>query len=127
MIKFILSSVACLMILYHSATYAQEESFISHDIVFHNDTIILKAKFCDPNRVKKPPVLLLIAGSGPTDMDGNNFMMKNDHLKLLAESLAKEGIATLRYNKRTIPDKGDMADHRLITEGAKTDYHNTCN
>ena len=38
---------------------------------------------------KKPPIVLLIAGSGPTDMDGNTnsggFSMKNNSLKLLAE------------------------------------------
>lgn len=48
------------------------------------------------------PVVLLIAGSGPTDMDGNNPQMKNNSLKMLAENLCAEGIATLRYDKRGI-------------------------
>jgi hypothetical protein len=47
-------------------------------------------------------VALIIAGSGPTDRDGNNPMMKNNSLKMLAESLAKNGIASLRYDKRAI-------------------------
>jgi hypothetical protein len=47
-------------------------------------------------------VALIIAGSGPTDRDGNNPMMKNNSLKMLAESLAKNGIASLRYDKRGI-------------------------
>jgi hypothetical protein len=55
---------------------------------------------------KKPPIVLLIAGSGPTDMDGNTnsggFSMKNNSLKLLAEGLAQRGIATLRFDKRGI-------------------------
>ncbi len=48
------------------------------------------------------PVVLLIAGSGPTDMDGNNPMMKNNSLKFLAEGLALKGIASLRFDKRGI-------------------------
>lgn len=55
---------------------------------------------------EKPPIVLLIAGSGPTDMDGNTnsggFSMKNNSLKLLAEGLAQRGIATLRFDKRGI-------------------------
>jgi uncharacterized protein len=53
--------------------------------------------------VKLPvPVALIIAGSGPTDRDGNNPAMKNNSLKMLAEALAKKGIASLRYDKRGI-------------------------
>ena len=47
-------------------------------------------------------VALLIAGSGPTDRDGNNSGMKNNSLKMLAQELSKNGIATLRYDKRGI-------------------------
>jgi len=55
-----------------------------------------------PN-IKPPfPVVLIIAGSGPTDRDGNNPMMKNNSLKMLATELAKNGIASLRYDKRGI-------------------------
>lgn len=48
------------------------------------------------------PVALIIAGSGPTDRDGNNPMMKNNSLKMLSAELAKKGIASLRYDKRGI-------------------------
>jgi alpha-beta hydrolase superfamily lysophospholipase len=50
------------------------------------------------------PVALIIAGSGPTDRDGNNPLLAgpNNSLKLLAEALADEGIATVRYDKRGI-------------------------
>lgn len=48
-------------------------------------------------------VALLIAGSGPTDRDGNNpDGGHNDSLKKLAQSLAKQGIASLRYDKRGV-------------------------
>jgi fermentation-respiration switch protein FrsA (DUF1100 family) len=49
---------------------------------------------------KKTPVALIIAGSGPTDRNGNNPMMKNESLKLLAYGLAAHNIASLRFDKR---------------------------
>src|SRR5437660_7150305 len=50
------------------------------------------------------PVVLLIAGSGPTDRDGNSSLLpgRNDHLKLLAEALGSRGISSLRYDKRGV-------------------------
>lgn len=51
----------------------------------------------------KVPVVLLIAGSGPTDRDGNTAGAgKNDSLEMLAAALAENGIASLRYDKRGI-------------------------
>ena len=49
-------------------------------------------------------VALLIAGSGPTDMDGNTTMgnIKNNSLKYLAEGLAENGIPSLRFDKRGV-------------------------
>ena len=45
---------------------------------------------------------MLHPGSGPTDRDGNNMMMRNDSLKLLSQGLLGEGIASLRIDKRGI-------------------------
>ena len=56
-----------------------------------------------PNNISnKVPVVILISGSGPTDRDGNNPVMKNNSLKQLAEALANNGIASVRYDKRGI-------------------------
>ena len=48
------------------------------------------------------PAALLIAGSGPTDRNGNNPATKNNALKMLAEALAAEGVTVLRYDKRGV-------------------------
>lgn len=49
------------------------------------------------------PVVLLIAGSGATDRDGNaSPMLDSDAYKLLAAALARDGIASLRYDKRGV-------------------------
>ncbi|MEJ7760833.1 MAG: alpha/beta hydrolase [Gemmatimonadaceae bacterium] len=50
------------------------------------------------------PVVLIIAGSGPTDRDGNSPALpgKNNSLRMLADGLASSGIASVRYDKRGI-------------------------
>ena len=50
------------------------------------------------------PGVVLVAGSGPTDRDGNNPLIPGriDTLRLIAERLARAGIASLRYDKRGI-------------------------
>ena len=50
------------------------------------------------------PMALIIAGSGPTDRNGNSPALPgpNNSLKMLADGLAARSIATLRYDKRGI-------------------------
>jgi uncharacterized protein len=51
----------------------------------------------------KVPAVLIVAGSGPTDRDGNNPLgVKAGSYRLLAEGLAADGIASLRFDKRGI-------------------------
>jgi len=70
-----------------------------------------------PSDVERPPVALLIAGSGTTDHDGNGPQIKPATLKKLSEQLAARKIATLRYNKRGAggwkPEFGRPEDFRF--------------
>jgi uncharacterized protein len=56
------------------------------------------------SELEKVPGVVLVAGSGPTDRDGNNLLVPEriDVLKRIAELLAEAGIATLRYDKRGV-------------------------
>ena len=56
------------------------------------------------SELQRVPGVVLIAGSGPTDRNGNNSLVPEriDLLKLLAERLAEAGIASLRYDKRGV-------------------------
>lgn len=57
------------------------------------------------------PLMVIIAGSGPTDHDGNSPTLpgKNNSLKMLAEGLSAEGIASIRYDKRGVGKNMSLA------------------
>jgi pimeloyl-ACP methyl ester carboxylesterase len=92
----------------------------------------LSAILFTPVNSKNPPVILIIAGSGPTDRDGNSPLLhgKNNSLLQLADSLAKHGIASLRYDKRgigkskadTIMKESDITIDTIADDAAKM-YH----
>ena len=75
----------------------------------HADLVLDGTLTLPPAGTGPIPVVLLIAGSGPTDRNGNNPVpagqpnsVKANSYKMLADSLATLGIATLRYDKRGV-------------------------
>jgi uncharacterized protein len=54
--------------------------------------------------IQKVPGVVMVAGSGPTDRDGNNPLIpaRVDVLKEIAQTLGRAGIASLRYDKRGV-------------------------
>ena len=73
-------------------------------VTLHTATGDLFGTLTVPVQKTRMPVALIIAGSGPTDRNGNNPMMKNESLHKLAIALADSGIASLRYDKRAIAE-----------------------
>lgn len=68
-----------------------------------NGGIISGTLMTPKNLQARTPVVLIIAGSGPTDRNGNNlYGVKANSYLLLAEALADNGIASFRYDKRLI-------------------------
>ncbi len=67
-----------------------------------------------------PPLVIMLAGSGPTDRDGNSALLpgRGDSLKLLAQALAARGIATLRYDKRGVAHSRRAAPDELALRPA---------
>ncbi|AUJ32156.1 MAG: alpha/beta fold hydrolase [Liquorilactobacillus nagelii] len=56
-----------------------------------------------PDNLEKPTIVLIVAGSGPTDRDGNNRLSgETNNLKQLAEQLAAHNVASLRFDKRGV-------------------------
>ena len=62
------------------------------------------------------PGVLLVAGSGPTDRNGNQPGLLNDSFRHLAEGLAGCGVASLRTDKRGIAESADAG----VEEGELT-------
>jgi hypothetical protein len=67
---------------------AIDSSYSEQEIVLTTSTGKIFGTLTLPVINKKVPVVLIIAGSGPTDRDGNNTMMKNDALKMIARELS---------------------------------------
>ncbi len=65
---------------------------------------------------KTKTAILLIAGSGPTDRDGNNTLgFTNNSLKMVADGLAEAGFAVLRFDKRGIAaSQAAVSDPRAL-------------
>lgn len=62
------------------------------------------------------PLILIVPGSGPTDLDGNNPMgVTANSYKLLAEGLAEKGISTVRVDKRGMFSSDGAGDPNAVT------------
>ena len=65
-----------------------------------------------PKGVENPPVVILVQGSGSSDM--NESYKENHPFEDIARGLAKQGIASIRYNKRYY-QYPELADTQHIT------------
>ena len=76
----------------------------SREVKFESHGLMLEGTLQMPIGVAgKAPAVLLLPGSGPTDRNGNSMLgITTDLYKQIAEELAKNGIASLRFDKRAI-------------------------
>lgn len=78
------------------------------NIILQTATGKIRGSLSVPSKVKKFPVVLIIAGSGPTDRNGNSIAGVNSNsYKILADSLLQYGVASVRYDKRGIAESKD--------------------
>jgi len=99
---------------YVTPEYAQQNKYYETKIAVKTGTMSLPGALCVPNNVKNPPVVILLAGSGPNDKD--ETIGPNKALKDLAVGLASNGIATYRYDKRTLVYGKDTKEIDLNAE-----------
>jgi hypothetical protein len=99
---------------YLTPDYAEQSKYYETKIAVKTGTMSLPGALCVPNNIKNPPVVILLAGSGPNDKD--ETIGPNKALKDLAVGLASNGIATYRYDKRTLVYGKDMKDATINTE-----------
>src|SRR6478609_9052815 len=84
--------------------YAQEETLLQKTNEGNMEGTLLL-----PDLKTKMPLVIIVAGSGPTDRDGNNEAMPNNSLKMIAEELQKNNIASFRFDKRGVGKSSDIA------------------
>jgi pimeloyl-ACP methyl ester carboxylesterase len=86
--------------LCHSQTETAPKSFNKEEISINP---LIKGSLYSPlKQNKKTNLVILIAGSGPTDRDGNQKGLINNSSKYLSEELVKNDIAVFSYDKRII-------------------------
>lgn len=75
----------------------------TRDVTIGGDLAPLSGTLVMPDTAEPVPAVLIIAGSGPTDRNGNQPpAILADSLRLLAEGLTGQGVASLRFDKRGI-------------------------
>ena len=95
--------IAMTLVLLASTVLAQQPALPVSDAA-PADNALHSSLLLPKEMSKAVPVVLLLSGSGPTDRNGNSPMLpgKNNSLQMLAEGLAENGIASLRYDKRGV-------------------------
>lgn len=97
-------SLLIFLTLFSALCYSQAETAIKP---FNKEEIAVNplingSLYLPLKQNKKTNLVILIAGSGPTDRDGNQKGLTNNSLKYLSEELAKNDIAVFSYDKRII-------------------------
>lgn len=88
-----------LFIIVSTSSFSQVTAAFTKENITVN-SLLNGSLYTPSQQSKKLNLVILIAGSGPTDRDGNQMGLSNNSLKLLAEALANNGIAVYSYDKR---------------------------
>ncbi|MBN2830038.1 MAG: DUF3887 domain-containing protein, partial [Candidatus Cloacimonetes bacterium] len=93
--------------------YLNADNANERDVTFDCEGMTINAKLTTPKGYENYPLLIMLSGSGPNDMDETVILRKP--FRDLALGLANLGIATLRWNKRTHDYPEKMAGYIRIT------------
>ncbi len=112
----VLSLALVALTLQHADTTAPAVA-VESPYTIHSGALELGGTLTVPRATAgKVPVVVIIAGSGPTDRNGNSLMgIRPNSYAQLAWRLAERGIATLRYDKRGMPGTKGTFDMTKMT------------
>lgn len=112
--------------LVSTSSFCQEKTYTEQEISISK---WIDGTLLSPNTSEKPRLAIIIAGSGPTNRNGNQNFLQNNSLKKLAEGLTNKAIATFRYDKRIVKqirkgkvDKDMMFDDFVSDASDVIDY-----
>lgn len=106
---------------------SQEKKFNTENIEI--DSMIKGTLFTPEKITKKTKLVILIAGSGPTNRSGNQFGGLTNNLKFLSEDLVNKNIAVFSFDKRVIAliRKGIINDNSMTFDDMISDTENVVN
>lgn len=96
MVKLIIISI----LFISNSLFAQDKKFSTEEV--STSTLINGILYKPENYSKKTKLVIIIAGSGIPDRDGNAPGIQTNSTKYLSEDLAKNGYAVYAFDKRTI-------------------------
>ncbi|MCZ4320307.1 alpha/beta hydrolase [Aequorivita viscosa] len=88
-----------IFLLFIGIATAQNKKYNAENISI---TPLVDGTLLIPENNEKQVLAIIIGDSGPVDRNGNQQMMVNNSLKLLAEGLYQNNIASFRYDKRIV-------------------------
>ncbi|MEE1867190.1 alpha/beta hydrolase [Pseudomonas auratipiscis] len=111
-------------LLFSGLVHAAAPTVLQRPISLDTGSGMLYGSLLLPRTEQPPPVVLIIPGSGPTDRNGNSpDGAHTDNLRQLALVLAKNRIASVRYDKRGVaasrpatPDERNLSVERYVAD-----------
>lgn len=101
-------------IAYTKPFYVDTDLYTESSVYLQSPGHQLAAVITVPKNVTNFPVVVLVHGSGPSDMDGT--VGPNKPLKDIATGLASKGIGSVRYVKRTVIYAAEFAKAFTVKE-----------
>ncbi|MEG0857985.1 MAG: alpha/beta fold hydrolase [Pseudomonas sp.] len=116
--------LAVIALLFSGLVQAAAPTVLQRPISLDTGSGTLYGSLLLPRTEQPPPVVLIIPGSGPTDRNGNSpDGAHTDNLRQLALVLAKNRIASVRYDKRGVaasrpatPDERDLTVEGYVAD-----------
>ena len=105
--------------VYVKPAYADSSLYKEKEVAIKGAKSNLVGILTTPTKVKIYPIVVLVHGSGPADMD--ETVGANKPFKDLAVGLAAKGIATIRYVKRTLVYPGEFNGAFTVKEEVLND------
>lgn len=106
-------------VTYQKPSYADTNVYVEKSTYIEFPNHQLATVITTPKNVKNFPVVVLVHGSGPNDMD--ETIGPNKPFKDIAAGLAAKGIATVRYVKRTLIYPNDFKGAFTVKEETTDD------
>jgi pimeloyl-ACP methyl ester carboxylesterase len=118
-----------LFLTFHFFSFSQDTNPLETNVIINEH---IEGSLLLPASGISDKLVIIIAGSGPTDRNGNQNFLKSNNLKKLAQGLSKENIASFRYDKRIVKqirkgkvDNNIMFDDFVIDANSVIDYFST--